>query len=76
MRRALADGEDAAALQFGEALLVPDGHLDRQARDDVASGLGERGRGQRVGRGVDQVAGEVDCCGDRGDVLHRLLLLG
>ena len=74
--RALAHGEDAAAAVADEVELVPDRHGDRQAGDRVGRGGGQHRRRQRVGGRVDQVAGEVDGCGHRGDVLDGLLLLG
>ena len=56
---ALADAEDAAEALLLEALLVPDGHLDRQALGQFLGGFGE-GLGVEVARRlVHQRAGRV-----------------
>ena len=74
---ALADAEDAAEALLLQALLVPDGHLDRQALGQFLGGVGE-GLGVEVARRlVDQRAGRVDGLADQGgtvqDRLQRLV---
>ena len=57
--RALADADDSAEAALGEGLLVEhrDGDLARRGGGHGLDRVGERLRGEQVGRGVDEVAG-------------------